>query len=124
MELTLLREENARLKVEHHRPPDAGRIIERMRHLGQASHVVRGDQEGVQAGEGAQAIRDGLVEACREIQEAVQGIQGRLSELSLDTKSKAGDQAMSSAIAAPSEEVGRKLAAGAEAWSDLSKGAA
>ena len=37
MELALLREENARLKVERHRAPDSGRIIERMRHLGEAS---------------------------------------------------------------------------------------
>lgn len=42
MELALLREENARLKVERHRPPDAGSVIERMRHLGGKVRQSRG----------------------------------------------------------------------------------
>src|ERR1700730_14973390 len=46
MELALLREEDARVKVERHRAPDAGRVIERMRHLGQARQVEQLDADG------------------------------------------------------------------------------
>jgi hypothetical protein len=84
MELSLLREENARLKVERHRPPDAGRVIERMRHLG-AEHGREESALDPNALEAAQtmheclAIRDGLVAACQEVQQAMQGIRGRLA---------------------------------------------
>ena len=129
-ELALLREENARLKVERHRPPDAGRIIERMRHLEQASHLERRDEEGSQASEAGQAvpeylaIREGLLEACHEIQQAMQGIRSQLGGLSPDIQRSAGDRVMSSPIVAPPpEEVDLGLAVGARAPSGLSQSA-
>jgi hypothetical protein len=130
MELALLREENARLKVERHRPPDAGRIIERMRDLGQAS-VEPLDEVGSQTSEGAQvivecmAIRDGLVAACLEIQQAMRGMRARLSVLSVDLQGRTGDRATSNPIVGPSTaEVELELAVGARAASDLSQSAA
>jgi hypothetical protein len=89
MELALLREENARLKVERHRPPDAGSVIERMRHLGGESPTESRDEaagpgSSGQAVEDCLAMRDGLIAACHEVQLAMQGIRGRLGELSVD----------------------------------------
>ena len=36
------------------------------------------------------AIRDGLVEACREVQQAMQGLRSSLSGLSVDVKATDG----------------------------------
>ncbi len=112
MELALLREENARLKVERHRPPDAGRVIERMRHLGGEERTAEPQQPGnaaltSPAGNAANAVlaspagnaiddclamRDGLIAACHEVQLAMQGIRGRLGELSVDLQDGVGDR--------------------------------
>jgi hypothetical protein len=97
MELALLREENARLKVERHRPPDAGSVIERMRHLGgegdaesqadgaelQPDGAARAARTG-HAIDDCLAMRDGLIAACNEVQQAMQGIRGRLGALAVD----------------------------------------
>lgn len=130
-ELALLREENAWLKVERHRPPDAGRIVERMRELGQAPGAQVADSEAPQTSESVQAmieclaIRDGLLEACKEIQQAMQGMRSRLSGLSVDVHGRAGDRATRAQITTPSTgEVDLELAVGARATSDLSKNAA
>ncbi len=130
-ELALLREENAWLKVERHRPPDAGRIIESMRELAKSSQPQSHETEGAPGGEDAQvmveclAIRNGLLEACKEIQEAMQGMRHRLSGLSVDVQAGAGDPATSSPITAPStDDVGRGLAVKPRATSDLSQNAA
>src|ERR1700730_1082413 len=131
MELALLREENARLKVERHRAPDAGRVIERMRHLGQARQVEQLDADGAHGSEASRAIleclaiRDGLVEACHEIQQAMQRMRRRLGGLSLDVQARAGDQAVAGAtVTPPADEVDLELAVGARAPSDLSQSAA
>jgi hypothetical protein len=89
-ELSLLREENAQLKVERHRPADAGHVIERMRSLRLPAPVLPRDGEGEQESElvGAIAeslvVRKGLIEACHEVQEAMRGIRGRLGALTGD----------------------------------------
>ena len=121
MELALLREENARLKVERHRAPDSGRIIERMRHLGQAPN---GDPQTGEVGQAmieCAAIRDALLQACQEVQQAMHGIRARLSGLSLEIQGKSGDQAVPSPLAATQPtEVDLELAVGARAPTDLS----
>jgi uncharacterized membrane protein YccC len=132
MELALLREENARLKVERHRAPDAGRIIERMRHLGEtpgdAPQNGNGNGNGSHAREAAEtlieclAIRDALVQACNEVQQAMQGIRSRLGGLSPEALDPADEQAV--APAPPRAEVELELALGASAQSDLSQSAA
>ncbi len=96
-ELALLREENARLKVERHRPADAGHVIERMRSLRQDA-FAQPDGEPREAAEGAQAIaeclavREGLMDACQEAQQAMRGIRGRLEALTGDIQGRAGEQ--------------------------------
>jgi hypothetical protein len=127
-ELALLREENAWLKVERHRPPDAGRIVERMRELGQASGPPVADSQAPQAAETAQAmheclaIRDGLLDACKEIQQAMQGIRTRLSGLSVEVQGHTGEAAPHPQSATPSNgEVDLERAVRARATSDLSR---
>jgi hypothetical protein len=130
-ELALLREENAWLKVERHRPPDTGRIVESMRELGQAPHVPAAETEASPAGDPARsmveclAIRDGLLEACKEVQQAMQGLRSRLSGLSLDVQGRTGGRAGRGPIATPStDDVDLELAGETRANSDLSKNAA
>jgi uncharacterized small protein (DUF1192 family) len=130
-ELALLREENAWLKVERHRPPDTGRVVERMRELGQGTHVQANGAEGSPAADAAQtmvdllAMRDGLVEACNEVQQAMEGIRTRLSGLSVDVQGRAGERPERGPISTPSTgEVDLELAVGARANSNLSKNAA
>ncbi len=129
-ELALLREENAWLKVERHRPPDAGRIVERMRELSQAPSGPATETEGLPTSEAAQAmldclaIRNGLLEACKEIQEAMQGLRARLSGLSVDVQGRGGDRAAHGPISTSSNgKVERDLAVEARHTTDLSKNA-
>lgn len=130
-ELALLREENAWLKVERHRPPDTGRIVESMRELGQAPKLPTGETEASHASDPGRtmvecmAIRDGLLEACKEVQQAMQGLRSRLSGLSLDVQGRTGERAGRGPISTPStDEVDLELAGDARANSDLSKNAA
>jgi hypothetical protein len=88
MELALLREENARLKVERHRPADPGRIIERMRNLRQEPGAVPADDGLSRSIVECLALRDGLLEACQEIQQAMQGMQSRIGTLSVTVEAK------------------------------------
>jgi len=115
MELALLREENARLKVERHRPPDAGRVIERMRHLGRersAEEAAPPEGAGQSIAE-CQAMRDGLIGACQEVQRAMQGIRGRLGELSVDLQEGVEARAKPNLIAvSDTDEVDVELAGG------------
>ena len=131
MELALLREENARLKVERHRAPDSGRIIEQMRHLGEASRDEPQGENGSQATATAEAIveclaiRDALVEACHEVQQAMQGIRGRLGGLSIESQGASGEQAIPNPIAAAqAADVEVELAVGTGVPSDLSQSVA
>jgi hypothetical protein len=88
MELALLREENARLKVERHRPADPGRIIERMRNLRQEPTAIPADDQLSRSIVECLALRDGLLEACQEIQQAMQGMQSRIGTLSVTVEAK------------------------------------
>jgi len=106
-ELALLREENATLKVEGHRPADTGRVIDSMRKLREACHP----QDGVdsKAHEVAEPIVEptthgGLLEACHEIQLAMQGMRRRLNELSVDVGNGSADPAPHGLTASPSSE--------------------
>lgn len=92
MELALLREENARLKVERHRRPDPGRIIDRMRDLRQESHAGQADDVVARVVIECLALRAGLLEACQEIQQAMQGMQSRLGTLSVAVEARGKDQ--------------------------------
>jgi len=117
-ELALLREENAWLKVERHRAPDSGRIVESMRELAQAPRVQAAQTEASAATDPARtlveslAIRNGLLEACKEVQEAMQGIRSRLSGLAVDVNARAGNRAGRGPIStASSDDPNLELAA-------------
>jgi hypothetical protein len=106
-ELALLREENAQLKVERHRPTDAGHVIERMRSLRLQSPTEAGNgapAEAAQAVTECLAVRDGLMEACQEVQHAMQGIRARLGALAGDIHSRVEEQAKPDRLAVATVE--------------------
>ncbi len=111
MELALLREENARLKVERHRPPDPGRIIDRMRNLRQESYAEEADDAVSRSIIECLTLRDGLLEACQEIQQAMQGMQSRIGTLSVTVEAKDRQRrAGRSAVDVAGEDAGLELA--------------
>lgn len=77
----LLREENARLKAERHRPSDVGSMVDRMRVVA----VDEGHGEALDDVWGllseCLAIREGLDHACEEIHAAISSVQERLTRL-------------------------------------------
>jgi len=122
-ELALLREENARLKVERHRPADAGHVIERMRSIRQEEEAPTAERDagslssvdGGQAFAESLALREGLMHACREAQQAMRGIRGRLEALTGEIEGRAGDRLMP-------ERLGGSPGEAAEAEPDRSDG--
>jgi len=81
LEIMLLREENARLKAQRHRPSDIDTLIEHMRRLS----ADKGDAEMVDEAwtllSECLVIREGLEQACEEIQSAIGAVHGRLRNL-------------------------------------------
>jgi hypothetical protein len=81
-ELMLLREENARLKALQHHPPDAGRLLSKVRSM--SAERAEMEEIGDQA---AQAIADGLVmrqtllDVCQEIELLMVTMGARLEAL-------------------------------------------
>jgi hypothetical protein len=124
-ELALLREENAQLKVERHRPADTGHVIERMRSL--RLQTLADPQAGcsmptaeAQAIAESVIVREGLMDACQEVQQAMQGIRGRLGGLAGDIHSRSGEVAQSAQLAAPTvETVGIEPLVAAESSPEL-----
>ncbi len=119
-ELALLREENARLKVERHRPADAGRVIERMRAIRQdAPGAPREDgtppsADGGQALAELLALRDMMMYACQEAGQAMQGVRGRLETLAGEIHSRTGERALPERLAAPTAEAVGSESGGSE----------
>ncbi len=109
-ELALLREENARLKVERHRPADAGRVIERMRSIRQDAPAMQRDGVTPSGADEGQALaellslREGMMDACQEARQAMRGIRGRLETLTGEIQSRADERAMPERPAAPTAE--------------------
>jgi hypothetical protein len=84
-ELALLREENARLRVERVQRPDAAALIERLRalsslHPGSEDHR---DEAWHLVGE-ALVMREVLVDVCKEIGQTAITLQTRLGTIGLD----------------------------------------
>jgi hypothetical protein len=129
-ELALLREENAQLKVERHRPADVGHVIERMRSLRLQVPVERQagsapPAEATQAIAECLAMRNGLIDACREVQQAMQGIRGKLGALAGDIHNRVADRAKSDRLPVPTvETVSVEPAVAAESPSELAQSVA
>jgi len=79
--LMLLREENARLKADRHRPADVGGTIDRLRLVAaeQTDPEVLDDVWGLLAE--CLTIREGLDHACDEVHAAISAVQERLTQL-------------------------------------------
>jgi hypothetical protein len=83
LQVMLLSEENARLKAERHRPSDVGTLIDQMRELGdQEGPGEAFDEAWTMLGE-CLVIRQGLDQACAEIQAAIAGVRERLGSLTI-----------------------------------------
>jgi hypothetical protein len=83
LELMLLREENARLKAERHRPSDVGTLIDQMRQVGaEKGHAEMADEAWTVLSE-CLVIREGLEQACVEIQAAIGAVHERLRKLAV-----------------------------------------
>ncbi len=82
LELMLLREENTRLKVAAHRPPELGAMIDHLRALAAEHGEAEVDDElwGLLAD--ILATRESLEQACVEIETAVGAVRRRLHRLS------------------------------------------
>jgi hypothetical protein len=82
LQVMLLREENARLKGERHRPSDVGTLIDQLRLLAaEAGHGQAGETWDVVSE--SLAICAELEQALSELQAAVAGVQRRLRSVTL-----------------------------------------
>jgi hypothetical protein len=84
LELTvmLLREENARLKAERHRPPGIGVMVDRLRVIAVPSDQGEGEEDVWGLLGECLALHEGLYRACAEIQDSMTALEERLAQLS------------------------------------------
>ena len=83
LQVMLLREENAWLKAARHKPADAGSMIDRMRLLAQPDERAQLLDESWSVLGDCLALREGLDQACVEIQAAIKSVRERLSTLTM-----------------------------------------
>jgi hypothetical protein len=83
LQVMLLSEENARLKAERHRPSDIGTLIDQMRELGEQEGPGEVLDEAWTMLSECLVIRQGLEQACAEIQVAIAGVRDRLGSLTI-----------------------------------------
>ena len=82
LELMLLREENVRLKMAQHRPPELGATIDHLRLLAAGQGEAEVDDELWAVLTDMLVIRESLEQACLEIEAAVAAVRRRLQRLS------------------------------------------
>jgi|HigsolmetaAR201D_1030396.scaffolds.fasta_scaffold05035_2 hypothetical protein len=81
-ELLLLREENARLKAERHRPADLMAVLGRARALADREPESAPDSdEAEQLLVECLMVRESLLEICREIEQSMAAFRARLADL-------------------------------------------
>jgi hypothetical protein len=93
LQVMLLREENARLKAARHKPADAGTLIDQVRLLsapGEEGEAL--DDAWTLLGE-CLVIREGLDQACIEVQAAINGVRDRLAALAVRIENRAPSHA-------------------------------
>jgi hypothetical protein len=78
LQLMLLREENARLKSARHQPASPGSVIDRVRVLGTPATDAEDLDNAWALLSDCMRIREGLDEACLEIQSAIDSVRDRL----------------------------------------------
>jgi hypothetical protein len=77
-ELTLLREENARLKAEKYRRPDLGTVLEQARALGEPGGAGDDADEAAQLLADGLMLRETLLKVCREMNQSMLALEARL----------------------------------------------
>lgn len=83
LELMLLREENARLKAQRHRPSDVDTLIDQMREFGAEQGESELADEAWTVLSECLVIREGLEQTCVEIQAAIGAVHERLRQLAV-----------------------------------------
>ena len=83
LQVVLLSEENARLKAARHRPSDVGTLIDQMRLLAAREDEGEALDEVWTMLSECLVIREGLDQACVEIQSAINDVRDRLSALAV-----------------------------------------
>jgi hypothetical protein len=83
LQVMLLSEENARLKSERRRPSDVGTLIDQMRELADQEGPGEVLDEAWTMLSECLVIRQGLEQACAEIQVAIAGVRERLGSLTI-----------------------------------------
>jgi hypothetical protein len=93
LEVLLLREEIARLRTERHRPSDVGTLIDQLRYLAAENGEAEMADEVWSLLAEVMVIREGLEQACIELESAIGAVRRRLSGLSvrLDDDGRAPD---------------------------------
>jgi hypothetical protein len=81
LDLLLLREENARLKSERHRPYDLGRLIDHVRTVATQELAAQNAEEGWSLLSDCFLLREALAQASVETEAAIAAVQQRLDEL-------------------------------------------
>jgi hypothetical protein len=77
-ELTLLREENARLKAEKYRRPDLGTVLEQARAIGEPGAAGETADEAAQLLADGLMLRETLLKVCREMNQSMLALEARL----------------------------------------------
>ncbi len=93
LQVMLLREENARLKAGRHKPVDPGSMIERVRTLAQHDGEHERLDESWSVLAECLALREGLDQACIEIQAAISSVRERLGALGVSVERIGADGA-------------------------------
>lgn len=93
LEVMLLREEIARLRTARHRPADIGTLIDQLRALAAEQGEAEMEDEVWTLIAGLSALREGLEQACVELELAITSIRQRLRTLSVGLDQQEGDGA-------------------------------
>jgi hypothetical protein len=83
LEVMLLREEVARLRTERHRPADIGTLIDQLRELAAENGEAEMEDEVWSLLAKVTVIREGLEQACIELESATAALRRRLRGLSV-----------------------------------------
>jgi len=86
LELLLLREENARLKADRHRPPDLGTLIDYLRFVGDPAANLTTHDDAWSVLCDCLALHEALTQAHRENKTAIRAIEQRLREAPRPTR--------------------------------------